>query len=136
MCHPILALTPKEREAIALVREGLSNQQIADLMHISERTVQGHLYNASYKLNAKNRIELVLILENRLDTKADTTISYSNAKKLLKAKIKQLRDQGCSLAQISERTGLCYSSVRNHLANMGMPRREYAIHKKAAIVET
>lgn len=129
--HPILTLTPREKQAIALVGDGLSNQQIADLMNVNYRTVESHLYNASYKLNAKNRVELVLILENRLDTKAEITLSYLNAKKLLKAKIKQLREQGCSLTQISKRTGLCYSSVRAHLVKMGLPRREYTRRKVA-----
>jgi DNA-binding NarL/FixJ family response regulator len=44
---------------IRQVAKGLSNKQIAALMFISESTVKFHLQNASKKLMAHNRAELV-----------------------------------------------------------------------------
>lgn len=123
-CHPILALTPKEREAIALVREGLSNQKIADVMSVNLRTIASHLYNASCKLNAKNRTELVLILDGRLKAKTEVTLSHLNTKKVLKMKIRELHNQGCSITQISKRVGIGYEGVYFHLANMGLLERK------------
>ncbi|WP_286145666.1 helix-turn-helix transcriptional regulator [Mycobacterium sp. ENV421] len=53
-----LPLTPREREIISLVAQGLSNRQIADAMCVSVRTVEGHLYRASVRSGATNRAEL------------------------------------------------------------------------------
>lgn len=128
-CHPILALTPKEREVAALVRDGFSNQEIAKCLSVNYRTIESHLYNASRKLNAKNRTQLMLILDGRLHTNTEITLSWLNTKKLLKARIRELHKQGCNVTQISERTKICYESVRGHLANMGLSRRKYTRRK-------
>ncbi|MBN3949381.1 MAG: helix-turn-helix transcriptional regulator [Nostoc sp. NMS7] len=116
--HPILSLTPKEREVIAFVRQGFSNKEIAKAMDVKCRTIESHLYNASYKLNAKNRLELVLILDGRLKSRIEPILSFSNTKKLLKARIKKLYEQGLSVLQIAERVGIRYESARVHLVNM------------------
>ncbi|MEY4477255.1 MAG: hypothetical protein RJA31_759 [Actinomycetota bacterium] len=52
-------LSAREREIIALVGEGKSNKQIAAALFISEGTVKFHLRNASVKLDAHTRAELV-----------------------------------------------------------------------------
>lgn len=53
------ALSAREREIIGLVGEGKSNKQIAAALFISEGTVKFHLRNASTKLDAHTRAELV-----------------------------------------------------------------------------
>jgi DNA-binding NarL/FixJ family response regulator len=53
------ALTPREREVVALVAVGRTNQQIAGTLVISERTVESHVSNALYKLGATSRASLV-----------------------------------------------------------------------------
>jgi DNA-binding CsgD family transcriptional regulator len=57
-----LPLTRREREIIALVGLGLSNQQIADRLVMSVRTVEGHLYRAGTKLGTTHRDQLAALL--------------------------------------------------------------------------
>jgi two-component system response regulator NreC len=52
-------LTPREREVLILIAEGLSNGEIADKLVISVKTVDRHRENIMRKLNMHNRIELV-----------------------------------------------------------------------------
>jgi DNA-binding CsgD family transcriptional regulator len=52
------ALTGREREIVALVAEGLSNDEIANKLFVSRRTVEGHLYRAFTKLGVTDRGEL------------------------------------------------------------------------------
>ena len=52
-------LSDRELGVIRLVAKGLPNKQIAQELFISESTVKFHLQNASKKLNAHNRAELV-----------------------------------------------------------------------------
>ena len=52
-------LTDRELEIIRAVAAGLSNKQIAHQAFISESTVKFHLQNASRKLNAHRRAEIV-----------------------------------------------------------------------------
>lgn len=52
-------LTDRELEVIKAVAKGLSNKQIAHEMFVSESTVKFHLQNASKKLNAHRRAEIV-----------------------------------------------------------------------------
>lgn len=52
-------LSDRELEVIRLVAQGLSNKQIAHEMFVSESTVKFHLQNASKKLHAHNRAEIV-----------------------------------------------------------------------------
>jgi DNA-binding NarL/FixJ family response regulator len=53
-------LTNREREAVALVAQGLSNDQIADRMVISPTTAKTHVNRAMTKLNARDRAQLVV----------------------------------------------------------------------------
>lgn len=52
-------LTDREIDVIKHVAKGLSNKQIANAMFISESTIKFHLQNASKKLNAHRRAEIV-----------------------------------------------------------------------------
>ena len=60
-------LTPREREVLALLVRGYSNQEISEQLSISVATVKYHLTNLYSKLGAKNRVEAVtLALEHSL----------------------------------------------------------------------
>jgi two-component system response regulator NreC len=52
-------LTPREKEILAELALGLTNQQIADKLIISVRTVETHRAHIMDKLGFKNRAELV-----------------------------------------------------------------------------
>ncbi|GGZ64172.1 response regulator [Streptomyces bluensis] len=54
-------LTNREREAVALVAQGLSNDQIADRMVISPMTAKTHINRAMTKLRARDRAQLVVL---------------------------------------------------------------------------
>ncbi|MET9423643.1 MULTISPECIES: response regulator transcription factor [unclassified Streptomyces] len=54
-------LTNREREAVALVAQGLSNDQIANHMVISPLTAKTHINRAMAKLHARDRAQLVIL---------------------------------------------------------------------------
>jgi two-component system response regulator NreC len=56
---PYEHLTDREREVLKLLAEGHTTQEIAHLLVISPKTVEGHKTNLMTKLDIHNRIELV-----------------------------------------------------------------------------
>ncbi|MDK3019789.1 helix-turn-helix transcriptional regulator [Pseudodonghicola flavimaris] len=54
-------LTPRERESLIWVAEGLTSQEIAEKMNISASAVNYHLNNAGQKLSARNRHHAALL---------------------------------------------------------------------------
>jgi len=52
-------LTPREEEIVKLVAEAHTTKQIAELLHLSEKTVENHRANAMRKLGMRDRVELV-----------------------------------------------------------------------------
>ena len=55
-------LTPREQKVMELVKQGLTNRQIATQLGLSEQTVKNHLMSAYIKLNAHNRITALIAL--------------------------------------------------------------------------
>jgi DNA-binding NarL/FixJ family response regulator len=59
--HPQLdTLTDREREVVALVAEGLSNEEIAARLVISPATARTHVSRAMVKLGSRDRAQLVV----------------------------------------------------------------------------
>lgn len=54
-----LGLSKREYEILQLITEGLSNQQIADKLYISENTIKKHISNLFLKLDVERRTEAV-----------------------------------------------------------------------------
>jgi DNA-binding NarL/FixJ family response regulator len=54
------ALTEREREIVALVGGGLTNDEIADRLFISSATAKTHVSRAMVKLGARDRAQLVV----------------------------------------------------------------------------
>ncbi len=52
-------LTPREEEVVKLVAEAHTNKEIAEVLHLSEKTVENHRSNAMRKLGMRDRVELV-----------------------------------------------------------------------------
>jgi PAS domain S-box-containing protein len=52
-------LTPREREILSLVANGLTNEKVATTLEISPETVQSHVRHAMVKLEADTRTEAV-----------------------------------------------------------------------------
>jgi DNA-binding NarL/FixJ family response regulator len=60
-------LTPREREVVLLVGQGLKNREIAKRLAISETTVRHHLTSVFAKLEVTDRLSLLLFaLKHRL----------------------------------------------------------------------
>ncbi|MGX7826254.1 response regulator [Actinokineospora sp. 24-640] len=57
----LAGLTTREREAVALVAHGLSNDQVAERMVISPLTAKTHVNRAMAKLHARDRAQLVVL---------------------------------------------------------------------------
>lgn len=57
------ALTPREREVMAMVAEGLANKQIAAALELKEVTVKVHRAQVMQKLGARSMAELVRIAD-------------------------------------------------------------------------
>ncbi|MDT0492586.1 response regulator [Streptomyces sp. NPDC012600] len=51
-------LSPREREVVVLLAEGLTNAEIATALSITVGTVKTHLTNVQSKLGARNRVEI------------------------------------------------------------------------------
>jgi DNA-binding NarL/FixJ family response regulator len=53
------ALTPRQRQILRLVAEGLTNREIADHLDISVRTAEVHRFNLMRRLKVRNVAQLL-----------------------------------------------------------------------------
>lgn len=65
MRTPGQTLTARETEVLALVAEGLSNQQISQRLFLSQATVKSHLVHVFTKLDVDSRTAAVAAAESR-----------------------------------------------------------------------
>ncbi len=52
-------LTKREKEVLQYICAGKTNQQIADELHLSLRTIENHRFNLQQKLKVKNTVDLI-----------------------------------------------------------------------------
>jgi DNA-binding NarL/FixJ family response regulator len=52
-------LSPREGQVVALVADGLSNREIAAVLHLTENTVKKYVFRIFEKLGVSSRVELV-----------------------------------------------------------------------------
>jgi DNA-binding NarL/FixJ family response regulator len=55
------SLTGRECEVFGLVAKGMSNQELADALHMSSATAKTHVSRVLMKLNARDRAQLVVM---------------------------------------------------------------------------
>jgi DNA-binding NarL/FixJ family response regulator len=53
-------VTPREKEVLQLIREGMTSREIAKQLHIGVSTVASHRITIMKKLRARNRSELLM----------------------------------------------------------------------------
>jgi two-component system, NarL family, nitrate/nitrite response regulator NarL len=71
------SLTPRERDVVRLVADGLRNQEIATQLNLSEHTVRNYLIRIFDKLGISSRVELVLYAFSGSETTAANTQALS-----------------------------------------------------------
>jgi pimeloyl-ACP methyl ester carboxylesterase/DNA-binding CsgD family transcriptional regulator len=59
------ALSSREQQVLALMAEGLSNAQIADELHIGEKTVRNHASNLFDKLGVRSRAQAIVMARDQ-----------------------------------------------------------------------
>ncbi|MCP4048151.1 MAG: helix-turn-helix transcriptional regulator [Gammaproteobacteria bacterium] len=59
----LLGITRREKEIIGLIQAGMTNQEIADKLHISVATVKDHNHNIFKKCGTRNRLELARLFQ-------------------------------------------------------------------------
>jgi DNA-binding CsgD family transcriptional regulator len=59
MARSPIELTARQREILTLARAGHSNSEIADILSVSVRTVEGHIYRATRRYGIDGRDALV-----------------------------------------------------------------------------
>lgn len=64
--------TKREREIISLIREGMSNKEISQRLHIATYTVKSHVHNVLEKLALRNRLQLLVYADQASPLKVNS----------------------------------------------------------------
>jgi DNA-binding NarL/FixJ family response regulator len=59
--QPLDELSPREREILELVGEGLTNRQIGERLYLSEKTVKNNVSRLLAKLGVERRVQAAVI---------------------------------------------------------------------------
>lgn len=60
-------ITTREKELIELIYAGKSNKEIADTLFLSESTVKTHIYNIFRKMDVKNRVGVICVINGDIE---------------------------------------------------------------------
>ena len=64
---PLHELTPRERQVLALLAEGKTDGEIAEVLGVSVRTISNHVSSILDKIGAKSRLQAVLAWQRRMN---------------------------------------------------------------------
>ena len=64
---PLAELSPREREILALVADGLSNKRIGLKLNLHEKTIKHHMSRILATLKVSNRTEAAMVLRDFAD---------------------------------------------------------------------
>ena len=80
-------LTPRQREILRLVAQGLTNREIADTLKISVRTVEVHRFNLMRRLRGRDAQlnEDLADLAAMAERRQDATVDHAKLVERLKA---------------------------------------------------
>jgi two-component system response regulator DevR len=62
----LAALSPRERDILALIGEGMTNRQIGDRLYLSEKTVKNHISRLLAKLGVERRVQAAVLATQSL----------------------------------------------------------------------
>ncbi len=68
---PLVALSPQERQILALIAEGLTNRQIGERLFLAEKTVKNYVSSVLAKLGMERRTEAAVFAARLADRLAD-----------------------------------------------------------------
>lgn len=54
-----LGLTRRQQQLVPLIARGLTNKEIASLLHLSEQTIKNHIHRMMQKVGVDDRLEIV-----------------------------------------------------------------------------
>lgn len=60
-------LTPREQQIVRLIATGANNEEIANQLYISTRTVKNHITNILSQLNLRNRTQVAILVNSILN---------------------------------------------------------------------
>lgn len=66
---PLTDLAPREADILELLKEGLTNREIGERIHLSEKTVKHYMTNILQKLHVRSRTEAVLVATRQATTR-------------------------------------------------------------------
>jgi two-component system, NarL family, nitrate/nitrite response regulator NarL len=66
---PLDDLTKREREILEQIAVGLSNKEIGQRLHVSEKTVKHYVTSVLQKLHVRNRVEAALLVQRNQQAK-------------------------------------------------------------------
>jgi len=69
----VRALNSREAAILSLVRQGLTNKQIATRLQLSGKTIKHYMTSVFQKLHVRNRLEAALLIKKTAESPADTS---------------------------------------------------------------